>query len=79
MRGRSKEQLRFIVMAGGGLDISVRGWSSEELRFLALAAASSQYKPRLIFRDLIGLTDEDLRFIALAGQGCVTFSDPDQD
>jgi hypothetical protein len=79
MRGRSKEQLRFIVMAGGGLNMSVRGWSSEELRFLALAAASSQHKPRLILRDLSGLTDEDLRFIALAGQGCVIFSDQGED
>ena len=75
MKGRTHEQLRFIVMAGGGLSISTRGWTSEELRFLAMAAAGSEHKPRLILRDLEGRTDEDLRFIAMAGKGCVIFSD----
>lgn len=75
MRGRSKEQLRFVVMAGGGLDMSARGWTSEELRFLAMAAAGSQHKPYIVLRDLEGITDEDLRFIAMAGQGCIVFSD----
>jgi hypothetical protein len=75
MRSRSKEQLCFIVMAGGGLNISARGWSTDELRFSAMAAAGSSHKPRLIFRDLHGRSDEDLRFIAMAGQGCVIFSD----
>jgi hypothetical protein len=79
MRGRSKEALRFIVMAGGGLNISTRGWSNDELRFLALAASGSEHKPRLIFRDLSGRSDDDLRFIALAGKGCVIFSDEGED
>ena len=75
MRGRSKEELRHIVLAGGGLNISVRGWSSEELRHLALAASGSQHKPRLIFRDLTGRSSEELRHIALARKGCLIFSD----
>ncbi len=75
MRGRTAEELRHIVLAGGGLKMSMRGRNTEELRHLALAAAASGKRPLLIFYDLAGRTSEELRQLALAGQGCVILSD----
>jgi hypothetical protein len=76
MRGRTFDDLRFIVLAGGSLDISARGFTEEQLRMLALAAAA--HNTRLTFRDLTHLTTENLRHIAIAGKGCVTFGDQEE-
>jgi len=75
VHNRSIEELHLIVLAGGGLKISMRGRSAEQLRLLALAAVSSGKRPLLIFYDLAGKSSEELRLIALAGEGCVMFSD----
>ena len=75
MRGRTFDDLRFILLAGGSLNMSARGWREEQLRFLAVAAGASAQKPRLILRDIGALTSNQLRFIAMAGRGRVVFSD----
>jgi hypothetical protein len=75
MRGRTIDQLRALIMAGAGLDMSTRGYLAEDLRMLALLAAGREKPPVLVFREASWMTDDQLRFIALAGKGCVTFAD----
>jgi hypothetical protein len=75
MHSRSIEELQLIVLAGGGLKISMRSRGAEQLRLLALAAASSGKRPLLIFYDLAGKSSEELGLIASAGDGCVMFCD----
>lgn len=75
MQGMTHEQLRLLILAGANLDISSKGRTTAELRLLALAAADNGHRPRLILRDLDGRSYEELRLIALAGKGCVTFQD----
>jgi hypothetical protein len=69
------DDLRHILLAGGGLNISAAGYTEEQLRFLAMAAAGSGKMPMLILRDTDHLSSEQLRFIGMAGAGCVVFSD----
>jgi hypothetical protein len=75
MKGKTTDDLRAIVTAGGGLKMSMRGRTTDDLRSLAVAAAASGKRPLLIFYDLTGRRNDDLRSIAIAGQGCVVFSD----
>jgi hypothetical protein len=69
------DDLRAIVTAGGGLDISAHSWTAEQLQTLATAAVGSGKRPRLVFRGLSDLTSDQLRAIASAGGGLVVFSD----
>lgn len=68
MRGRTFDDIRYILMAGGGVNMSALGWSEDQLRFLALAAAGSKKKPLLVLRDVDGFTSDQLRLIGLAGE-----------
>jgi hypothetical protein len=75
MRGRTTEELRAILIAGGGLKMNMVGRSTEELRALATTAAGSPSKPTLILYNLAGRSSEELRALAIAGGGRVIFSD----
>jgi hypothetical protein len=75
MRARETASLRAVVLAGGGLKMSAEGRSAADLVSLAKAAAESKKRPTLIFTHLQKCSDADLKSIAIAGEGCVIFSD----
>lgn len=75
MTGRSADDLRFLVLAGAGLDISAQNLSEIEVRYLAMTAAQHQLKPKIVLRDVGKFSTDQLRRLATAGKGCLVFAD----
>jgi hypothetical protein len=53
---RAFDDVKYVLLAGGGVNMSAAGWTEEQLQRLALVAAGSSKSPTLTLRDTDHLT-----------------------
>jgi hypothetical protein len=71
LEGKTVDELRAIVLAGGGLEINGGHYSTDDLRAIVLAGHRA---PQIVIHNSKSKSTEDLRAIALAGGGKIIFA-----
>ena len=71
LEGRTRDELRAIAMAGGGLEINGGTYITDDLRAIAMAMREGTH---LVIHNSRTKTTDELRAIAMAGKGHVIFA-----